>query len=66
MLIKRGNPIFDKQDKYTLNFSGNTNFRFRPKLTSTTPINLSTLPLSEVSSKKLLIDFLARSDKTEK
>ena len=65
-ISKTGTSIIDKQDKYTVNFTRNTIYRFNPKVSPTTPIDLSLLPVNEISSKKLLIDFLGRSTKDEK
>jgi len=64
--IQTGTPMLDKQEKYTINFSSNTTFKFNPKMTSTTPLNLSLLPKNDISSKKLLIDFLSRPNTNEK
>ena len=65
LLVKSGSALRVKQDKYTISFSGNTNIMFSPKLGPSTSVDLSLLPQHDIKTKKSLVRFLKKINKSE-
>jgi hypothetical protein len=63
--VKSGPAFLTKQTKHTLSFSGNTNIIFSPKLSPVTPINLDLLPQQDITTKKSLVRFLKKINKSD-
>jgi hypothetical protein len=63
--VKSGPALLTKQAKHTILFSGNTNILFSPKLSPITPINMDLLPQQDITTKKSLVRFLKKVNKSD-